>query len=131
MPLEIGQEYSRADVRGELGLSRKVRGGPWLTGVVLHDGEFFIFAGVGVPGRTGHDYENSWVGEHLRWYHKERSRMDWPSVQKLLRPGTSIHLFSRSADRAPFEYHGYAIPVEIDEDSSPVKSPVGIDNSSP
>ena len=121
MPFEIGQEYSREDVRGALGLSRKFRGGTWSTGVVSHDGEFFIFAGVGVPGRTGHDYDNGWIGEHFRWYHRTGSRVDWPSVQELLRPGNSIHLFSRSADREPFEYHGYAIPVEIAENSTPVE----------
>ncbi len=121
MAFKIGQEYSREDVREELGLVRTFGGGIWSTGVVSHDGGFFIFAGVGVPGRTGHDYDNGWVGEHFRWYHKTRSRLDWPSVQELLRPGSSIHLFSRSTNLGPFEYHGYAIPVEVIEDSSPVE----------
>ena len=117
----IGSQYSRADVMEQVGLSRSTRGGPWYTGIVEHDSEFFIFAGVGTTGRTGHDYQNRWEGDFFRWYHKENSRIHWPSVNRILISGSIIHLFARTTDRASFEYHGYAIPVEIVEDSSPVE----------
>lgn len=128
---QTGRKYSRADVREEVGLARNAVGGAWFTGIVEHDSEFFIFANVGTAARTGHDYQNRWDGDFLRWYHKRGSDVRWHSVQRLLRSGTAIHLFSRSADRDNFEYHGYAIPVEVVERSSPVEVLLAITKSPP
>ena len=121
MTFQTHRKYSRADVMELVGLGSQVKGGPWFTGLVEHDGEFFIFASVGTPGRTGHDYGNHWQGEFLRWYHKGGSTTKWPTVKRLLIPGNKIHLFSRSTDRDDFSYHGYGIPVDVVEDSSPVE----------
>ena len=99
---------------------RTAKGGPWDTGIVEHDGEFLIFANVGTEGRTGHDYDNRWEGETLRWYHKRRSRIDWPSVKGLLEDVTVVHVFWRTSNSAAFEYAGYAEPLEV-MDSTPVE----------
>ena len=128
MRFQTDRKYSRADVREAVGLARDVIGGPWFTGIVEDDGEFFIFANVEIPGRTGHDYPNDWHGEFLRWCHKRNSNLDWPSVNRLLRSGTTIHLFSRNSDRDDFRYHGYAIPVDIIVESSPVELVLAVDN---
>ena len=121
MRFQTDRRYSRADVIEHVGSDPSVRGGKWFTGIVEHDGEFFIFANIGITGRTGHNYLNRWEGEFLRWYHKRGSDIGWSTVKDLLRSDATIHLFSRSADRDPFEYHGYAIPVNVLEESSPVE----------
>ena len=131
MRFQIGRDYSRADVRAQVGLSRDFIGGPWFTGVFEHDSEFYIFANVGTAGRTGHDYENDWEGGFLRWYHKRNSELSWPSVKRLLSPGTTIHLFSRNDDRDDFRYHGYAIPDKIVEGTSPVELLLAVSSDPP
>ena len=121
MRFQTDRKYSRADVMEAVGSDRSVKGGKWFTGVVEHDGEFFIFANVGTTGRTGHDYKNRWDDEYLRWYHRSNSRIHWQSVGRLLEPGRAIHLFSRTDDRDRFKYHGFAVPMEVVEGSSPVE----------
>lgn len=115
-----GKKYSRPDVKEKAGLSRRSKGGLWDTGIVEHEGEFLIFANVGTEGRTGHDYGNRWEGTRLRWYHKGGSQLTWPSVQQLLEPGRTIHVFWRTSNDEPFEYAGLAAAVEV-VDSSPVE----------
>lgn len=117
---ERGAEYTRPDVKQRAGLSRGARGGNWDTGVVEHETEFIIFANVGTRGRTGHDYGNRWEGNTLRWYHKGGSHLGWPSVEKLLLPKSSVHVFWRESNDAPFKYAGLAVAVEI-ADTSPVE----------
>lgn len=121
MQFRTDKKYSRASVLHQVGLNQKVKGGAWFTGVVKYNNEFFIFANVGNAGRTGHDYHNQWRGNFLQWYHRKNSQTYWPSVKQLLRPGCTIHLFSRTDNRSLFEYHGYAIPVDVVENSSPVE----------
>ena len=119
MRFEIGHKYSRADIKELAGVGRNAKGGHWDTGIVEYDGEFLIFANVGTGGRTGHDYDNRWEGALLRWYHKGRSRIDWPSVKGLLGDESVVHVFWRSSNVAAFEYAGYAKPIEV-IDSTPV-----------
>ena len=116
----VGGNYSRADVKELAGVGRAAKGGPWDTGIVEHDGEFLIFANVGASGRTGHDYDNRWEGDSFRWYHKRGSNIEWPSVKRLLRGESPVHIFWRGSNSAPFEYAGCAKPREV-LDSSPVE----------
>ena len=118
--LRIGSKYTRADVKELAGFGRKAKGGPWDTGIVEHDDQFLIFANIGTEGRTGHDYNNRWEGELLRWYHKRGSQIQWPSVRRLLRDVSTVHVFWRSSNSAPFEYAGCAKPLEV-LDRTPVE----------
>ena len=108
-----GQRYTRADIRELAGQSRTGKGGKWDTGIFEHEGESFIFANVGTAGRTGHDYGNWWEDTRLRWSHRGGSHLGWRSVQELVRPGRSIHVFWREENTAPFDYAGLATPLEI------------------
>lgn len=117
---ERGKYYSRPDVKESVGLKRDAKGGNWDTGLVEHDGEFFIFANVGAEGRTGHNYENSWDGKLLRWYCKNKSNLGWDSVQRLLERSKIIHVFWRNSNTDPFMYAGNARAVDI-VDTSPVE----------
>ncbi len=119
MRFVTGNKYTRADIKELAGVGRKAKGGPWDTGIVEHDGEFLVFANVGTEGRTGHDYDNRWEGESLRWHHKRGSRVDWPSVKGLLGDSRVVHVFWRSSNSEAFEYAGFAKPIEV-IDSTPV-----------
>ena len=61
----IGSTYTRNDIYEILSLPEDERGGDWLNGYHRHGEDYYIFCNVGVPGRTGHDYDNHWEGEKL------------------------------------------------------------------
>jgi 5-methylcytosine-specific restriction enzyme A len=107
-----GRKYSREDVKGALGVAQP-RGGNWDTGYAEHDGVFFLFANVGVPGRTGHDYENRWVSDDvLEWYAKGPTLPEQPQVQRLLAEDATVHLFWRDDSDAPFIYAGQCSVID-------------------
>ncbi len=116
----VGHKYSRPDVREVAGLVRTAKGGEWDTGIVKHRGEFVIFANVGTVARTGHDYGNRWEEGRLRWYHKRSSHLGWRSVQQLLAPQTTVHVFWRTSNKSSFEYAGLALALEV-ADTCPVE----------
>ena len=120
LTFERGAKYTRPDVKERAGLPRNAKGGNWDTGVVEHENEFIIFTNVGTEGRTGHDYGNRWEGSCLLWFHKGGSHLGWPSVQKLLEPRCSVHVFWRTSNAASFEYAGTGTAVEV-VDTSPVQ----------
>jgi 5-methylcytosine-specific restriction enzyme A len=131
LKFERGRMYTRPDVKERAGLPRDAKGGNWDTGVVEHGTEFVIFTNVGTEGRTGHNYGNRREGNYLLWYHKGGSHLGWPSVQRLVEPGSTVHVFWRTFNEAPFEYAGTGRVVEL-ADTSPVEilwsfetSPVG------
>ena len=59
-----GSKYTRKDV-GWIVLpdTGRPKGGDWDTGYVRVDNNLFIFMNIGVPGRTGHDFENEYDPE--------------------------------------------------------------------
>ena len=123
-----GEKYSRPQIQQMVVRSAAAKGGKWDTGVLKHDGEFFIFATVGVAASTDHDYDNRWEGKHLRWYHQKRSHLGWRSVKELLEPGRRIHVFWRKAKGTPFRYAGQATPLET-RDTTPVEVLWSFDDS--
>ena len=126
LSFETGTRYRRADVKELAGLPPDAKGGNWDTGIVEHEDEFVIFANVGTEGRTGHDYNNRWEDERFRWSHKGGSKLQWPSVAKLVEERRRVHLFWRESNSAPFEYAGLATVVEVVD-----KTPVEICGRSP
>ncbi len=120
LSFERGKKYTRPDVKAQAGLSRNAKGGSWDTGVLEHENEFIIFTNVGTEGRTGHNYGNRWEGNLLQWFHKAGSHLGWPSIQKLLEPNSTVHVFWRTSNAAAFDYAGNGSPVDV-FDTSPVQ----------
>ena len=116
----VGQSYSQDHVRELVGVGREVRGGKWASGIVEHDGEFFIFANVGSTARTGRDHGNWWEGNRLRWKHQERSTPSWPSVNQLREDHCVVHVFWRDKRPDDFEYAGRAKLIDS-RGTSPVE----------
>lgn len=113
MAFEIGETYTRADVQDALNVPEDRRGGDWDTGYTTFNDETFIFCNIGSSGRTGHDYKNAWAGDELVWYAKTGSKIEHPSIQRIVSEGIPVHIFHRSADRAPFTYAGVGTPVDV------------------
>lgn len=115
-----GKQYSRKDVYRVLGLPENTKGGNWDTGYSSHGPDFFIFCGVGTPGRTGHDYGNHFEGDRLIWYGKTGTTKNQPMIQKMLNPEGRVYVFFREDARNPFTFAGLATPHSV-FDQVPVK----------
>lgn len=116
-----GDRYTRAAIAEEIGLPAHRRvGGNWNTGYDTYKDEVFVFCNVGIPGRTGHDYANEWVGQELVWYGKTGTHRNQPLMKKMTAGGMPVHIFWRSKDSDPFTYAGEGRAVEV-ADTSPVR----------
>ena len=98
-----------------------VKGGNWFTGYHQHNGEWYLFPGVGTTGRTGHDYENEWIDGDLHWSGRSESNASHPSIQQLTSLNARVHLFTREENRSPFTYHGKVVARSVDPNSIPVR----------
>lgn len=116
----IGQTYTRRDIYKIIGISENTKGGNWDTGYNQYKGDWFIFCNVGTPGRTGHNYGNTLLGDTLVWYGKTRSRLYHPSIQPMINPSTRVYVFAREDNSSPFIYLGLG-KSKLADDTSPVK----------
>ncbi|MGO4222301.1 hypothetical protein AB4Y64_10660 [Lysobacter sp. TAF61] len=121
MAFVVGNAYSRRDIFVELGLPPDLKGGPWFTGYLEHQGEYFIFCGVQATGRTGHDYNNRFIGDDLLWHGRTNSTIYQPSIVAMVQPGAIVRVFYRHDDRERFSYAGQAKAVQTFDES-----PVGV-----
>jgi 5-methylcytosine-specific restriction enzyme A len=119
-PFRVGGEYTRKDIYRILEVPEAMHGGDWDTGYHKYGNDGFVFANVGAPGRTGHDYANHWVGSELVWRGKRGSRLHHPSIQDLLSGTGRVYVFARTEARAPFVFEGSASASSF-EDIEPVK----------
>jgi hypothetical protein len=115
-----GEQYTRSQLYEVFRVPENQRGGDWATGYHRHEGLWFIFATVSGPGRTGHDYENSWADDgSFVWYGKTGASQSHSSIQSLIDPEMTVLLFTRAHDRDQFTFHGEAVPLEV-RDTAPV-----------
>lgn len=116
----VGQTYKRRDVYKMIGVDENTKGGSWDTGYNQYKGDWFVFCNIGIPGRTGHDYNNIFDGDLLVWYGKTYSKLQHPSIQSLVDPLTRVYIFARESNNEPFIYLGIGKAVLV-ENSVPVK----------
>jgi 5-methylcytosine-specific restriction protein A len=114
-----GERYHRRDVFRHLGVPDP-GGGPMYTGYAAHGDDWFIFCSVNSAGRTGHDYNNHFIGKDLLWHGKTRSSLGNPSIQALLNPRGHTYVFYREGDRDPFTFAGIGSAKNV-RDVTPVE----------
>ena len=119
---ETDRSYTKNDIYEILNVPPERRKGVWDTGYRAYEGDIYIFSNVGIPGRTGHDYNNYWDGDLFVWEAKTKSNINQPLIKQMLSPAPeqNIYLFTRTYDKAPFTYEG-KVRVKKAEDTSPVK----------
>ncbi|WP_235200370.1 HNH endonuclease [Pseudomonas monteilii] len=122
LSFNVGQEYSRVGVFTLLGISRP-SGGKWYNGHVYHAGNHFLFCNVGGAGRTGHKYDNHFVGDRLVWYARSGYKLGQSRVSELIGQEGSVFVFYRLSDREPFMFAGAAVPFQVEDatDNNPLK----------
>jgi len=119
-PFKVDNKYTRKDVYKIIGVPIDTKGGNWDTGYNKYKDDFFIFTNVGIPGRTGHDYGNMFIGDKLRWYSKRGTNVHQNQIQELLNPLGYVYIFFRTDNTQPFTYAGTGLPVSY-KDQSPVE----------
>jgi hypothetical protein len=119
---KIGQQYSKKDIYQLLNVPTEQQKGNWDTGYREYENNIYLFSNVGVPGRTGDDYNNSWMGDDFSWEAKSNSKLSQPLIQKMIKPGLidNIYLFTRTDNKDGFTYQGTVKAKEV-EDKVPVK----------
>lgn len=120
MDLEFkrGSKYTRQSI-GEIcfpGIGRPV-GGNWDTGYVSVENNLIIFMNIGVPGRTGHDFDNKFDEETntIVWYGKPRTHSKQPTFKKILEGKTTPHFFARWDQKPDFTYLGIGSVVDFQD----------------
>lgn len=116
----VGRTYQRKDVYRVLGIPETTKGGNWDTGYNKYKDDWFIFCNIGVAGRTGHEYNNQFVGDELAWLGKNHSKLENPSIKSLIAPVGKVYIFTRKSNKAPFMYAGIGKAKSV-EDTSPVR----------
>lgn len=101
--------------------SNKARGGDWATGYTFQNGAWFIFSSVGIPGRTGHDYQNEFDGTDFIWWGKSKTRLNQAQISNLLSGKHPVYIFARSEERGSFRFLGTGAATDV-RDGPPVRA---------
>lgn len=120
---EINRVYRKSDIYKVFNVDKAQQGGKWRNGYCEHNNEFFIFANVGIPGKTDageYDYKNEIndSGE-MDWEAQNGSKISWASVQKL--KNSNPYIFVRYEDfrSGAYKFIGVGECMRV-EDTSPV-----------
>jgi 5-methylcytosine-specific restriction enzyme A len=118
-PFKVGKQYTRDEVFVVLQMENP-KGGAFFTGYASHGDDWFIFCGVGTPGRTGHDYKNHFIGDDLAWVAKTGTKRGQEQIERLVHSQGDVYVFFRENDRDPFTFAGCARPKTV-KDTTPVE----------
>ena len=105
-----GSYYTRKSI-GEIcfpGVGRP-KGGDWDTGYVRVDNNLIIFMNIGVPGKTGHDFDNYFdhITNTIIWFGKPGAHSEQPTFKNLLNGTYTPHFFARwDTNNTQFLYLG-------------------------
>ena len=110
MEFSIGSTYTRNDIHTLYlgGPVPKIGTGLWTTGYVGIEDELIVFMNMDVPGRTGHDFPNSYDEETntVEWFGKPNTNSKQPTFTKLISGELTPHFFARWDTNDPFTYLG-------------------------
>lgn len=108
-----GSEYSRNDIHFLYHGTPvpRVGTGNWTTGYVSPTGtnDLIIFMNIGVPGKTGHDFDNKFDPDTntIIWYGKPNTHSGQPTFKKLFSKELTPHFFARwDSNYTKFVYLG-------------------------
>ena len=118
----VDNKYSKNEIYTILKVPKEKQKGAWDTGYREYEGDIYIFANIGIEGRTGHNYMNYWDGDLLHWEAKKTSKINQPQIHDMINDNVKgvIHIFTRTDNRDDFTYEGVG-SVDSYEDTQPVK----------
>ncbi len=94
-----GNKYTRDDVWSfyHPDEGKRPPGGQWVGGYIAEGCDLVIFANIGVPGNTGHDFPNKIIDgeDRLVWYGKPNTHSEQPLMQKVINGELRLLFFAR------------------------------------
>jgi len=115
-PFVVGDFYSRKDIYKIVNVPIHKQKGAWNTGYTIYDDSAFIFANLGVPGTTGHDYANLLVGNILHWYSKTTDTIHVPRLKRIMSGEIEVYIFTRTDSKnVNFIFQGLGTLVDYDD----------------
>lgn len=117
-----GQLYTKHNIYELLAVPSEKQRSEWDKGYRIYGGDIFIFSNIGIPGRTGHEYNNYWDGDLFIWEATSQSHLRQPQIKRMINPpdGQKIFLFTRTDSYFPFTFEGNITANEY-FDTKPVK----------
>lgn len=110
MKFKLGSFYTRDEIWKEYHPNEGERpsGGNWVGGYVTEENDLIAFLNIGVPGTTGHDFDNYYDEENKQiiWYGKPGTHSSQPLMSKIINKELNLNFFGRWDNRAPFKYLG-------------------------
>ena len=120
---EINRVYRKSDIYKVFNVPNAQQGGKWRNGYCEHNNEFFIFANVGIPGKTDageYDYKNEINDDaEMDWEAQNGSKLSWASVQKLINSNPYIFVRYKDFRSGAYKFIGVGECIRV-EDTSPV-----------
>lgn len=112
-----GSQYTRDEIGNIVRPDNPPDGGDWATGYSRIDDKLYVFMNIGVPGRTGHDFENYYDEKTntLIWFSKPNKRSTNPLFQKLITGGLTPYFFARWNQKPPFTFLGTGSIIKFED----------------
>lgn len=140
MKFKIGSYYTRDEIWKEYHPNEGERpsGGNWVGGYVTEGDDLIAFLNIGVPGTTGHDFDNYYDEEQKQiiWFGKPGTHSSQPLMSKIINKELSLHFFGRWDNRAPFKYLGlgqmvdFKDGIELPDGRKTIKYTINVQNIS-
>ena len=93
----VNKKYKRAKVLDVIGLPEGTKGGVYSNGYFKYGDSYYIFANVGVAGRTGHDYGNEFIGkDKFLWFAKNGTNLNQNQIKELISVRYEVDVFFMS-----------------------------------
>lgn len=113
-----GAQYSRDEIASLARPEEPPKGGNWTTGYARIGNELYVFMNMGVPGRTGHDFDNHYdeKSQTLIWFGKPGTHSTQPLFKKLMSEELKPLFFARWNQSAPFTFLGTGSVISFEDD---------------
>lgn len=125
MIFKFNQVYSRKEIKQMMGLSKKIIDGNfnyYSFGMPKFIDTFYIFANIGISGKTGHDYDDRFINENqFYWTGPNDSHINQKRIKELLSINFKKLLFVRYNKHDDFTFAGKLSVSSVDELSSPIR----------
>jgi hypothetical protein len=120
---EINRVYRKSDIYKIFNVPKVQQGGKWRNGYCEHNNEFFIFANIGIPGKTdvGDFHYKNEINDNnvMEWEAQNNSKLSWESVQKLKKSNPYIFVRYKDFRSGIYKFIGVGDCMET-KDVSPV-----------
>lgn len=123
--LIVNDLYTKNDLYKIFNVSKEHQNGKWRNGYCEHEGEYFVFANLGIAGQgfggVHFDYKNGIdQNGNLEWEAKNGSMIHHPSIQNLIKSKPFIFIRTKDVDEPYWKFIGHGKASKIKVNSSPV-----------